>query len=72
MKFDLWSLGLKQEVFESAIEWGVYTKVSDFKMLGKMIKFGTWIIKIGYKIRECSTEVSYVLFNVIDSLHCLL
>ena len=41
---------------------GYILKLKILNMLGKMIKFGTWIIKIGYKIEKCSTNVFYVLF----------
>ena len=51
---------------------GYMLNLKFLNMLGKMIKFGTWIIKIGYKIEKCSTNVFYVLFHIIDSLHYLL
>ena len=73
-KNEMWSVifkALSEKSLKVLLGGGVYAKLQILNMLGKMIKFGTWIIKIGYKIEKCSTNVFYVLFR-IDSLHYLL
>ena len=74
-KDEIWFMifkALSEKSLRVLLGGGVYANLKVLNMLGKMIKFGTWIIKIGYKIEKCSTNVFYVLFHIIDSLHYLL